>query len=198
MSVIGLTAKHHFYILCHPLWDDNKNLIDMPKSIINLFFVASITVLLIGCSAQKDYLPANIENNNTNIYPSSYRTDTKSNLINIYGIYRYNSLEDEFDLDVDNQGILLVLPLNHYQSQFKGRIVIVQTCLWTNRKNKITVYDNIECHGNLLVQNEKVLFTVEFDNNGQAEKIKGKSPYLQNNISEVRLSNEYVRIVELP
>lgn len=75
---------------------------------------------------------------------------------------------------------------------------MVQTCLWTNRKNKITVYDNIECHGNLLVQNEKVLFTVEFDNNGQAEKIKGKSPYLQNNISEVRLSNEYVRIVELP
>ena len=198
MSVIGLTAKHHFYILCHPLWDDNKNLIDMPKSIINLFFVANIAVLLIGCSAQKDYLPANIENNNTNIYPSSYRTNTKSNLINIYGIYRYNSLEDEFDLDVDNQGILLVLPLNHYQSQFKGRLVLVQTCLWTDRKNKITVYDNIECHGNLLVQNEKILFTVEFDNNGQAEKIKGKSPYLHNNISEVRLSNEYVRIVELP
>lgn len=23
MSVIGLTAKHHFCILCHPLWDDN-------------------------------------------------------------------------------------------------------------------------------------------------------------------------------
>ena len=170
----------------------------MPKSIINLFFVANITVLLIGCSAQKDYLPANIENDNTNIYASSYQTNTKSNLTNIYGIYRYNSLEDAFDLDVDNQGILLVLPLNHNQSQFKGRLVIVQTCLWTNRKNKITVYDNIECYGNLLVQNEKVLFTVEFNNNGQAEKIKGKSPYLQNNISEVRFSNEYVRIVELP
>lgn len=198
MSVIGLTTKHHFIIFFRPLWDDNKNLIDMPKSIINLFFVANIAVLLIGCSAQKDYLPANIENNNTNIYASSYQTNTKSNLTNIYGIYRYNSLEDAFDLDVDNQGILLVLPLNHNQSQFKGRLVIVQTCLWTNRKNKITVYDNIECYGNLLVQNEKVLFTVEFNNNGQAEKIKGKSPYLQNNISEVRLSNEYVRIVELP
>ena len=66
------------------------------------------------------------------------------------------------------------------------------------KKNKIAIYDNIECRGNFLVHNEKILFAVNFDNEKNTITIKGPSPYVQANDSEVKLSNEYVRVYEVP
>ena len=173
----------------------------MTKRIFNLFVITNITALLIGCSTQNIISPKKDEKNNISNCTSFDSTNIKSDLSKLYGVYRYNSFKDDFDLDVDNEGLLLILPLHHIKSQYKGRIVFVQTCLWAHEKNKITIYDNIEYRGNFLVHNEKILFAVNFDNEKNTITIKGPSPYVHVNDvndTEGKLSNEYVRVYELP
>lgn len=170
----------------------------MTKRIFNLFVITNITALLIGCSTQNIISSKKDEKNNISNCTSFDSTNIKSDLSKLYGVYRYNSFKDNFDLDVDNRGLLLILPLNHRKSQYKGRIVFVQTCLWAHEKNKISIYDNIEYRGKFLVHNEKILFAVNFDKEKNTITIKGPSPYVHVNDSEGKLSNEYVRVYGLP